>query len=95
MTYKELQAALKSFKAAGHTNIKLNSKKAALQAEYDRLTSPSQEQLEAVKVSTELVENWSNIKENLDLVRKYLDNAYLGSCQQYGVYTLYQRLEAL
>lgn len=35
--YRELQAALKAFKAEGKTNIKLNSTKAALQAEFDRL----------------------------------------------------------
>ncbi len=40
MTYKELQSALKSAKAQGLTKIKLNSKKAALQAEYNRLNAP-------------------------------------------------------
>jgi len=39
MTYRELQIALKSFKAEGKTTIRLNSKKADLQAEYDRLTA--------------------------------------------------------
>lgn len=39
MTYRELQLALKPFKAAGKTTIKLNSKKATLQAEYNRLTA--------------------------------------------------------
>lgn len=39
MTYRELQQALKPYKAEGKTNIRLNSKKAVLQAEYDRLTS--------------------------------------------------------
>ena len=39
MTYRELQLALKPFKAAGKTTIKLNGKKATLQAEYERLTA--------------------------------------------------------
>lgn len=39
MTYKQLQAELKKLRANGLTSIKLNSKKAALQAEYDRLTA--------------------------------------------------------
>ena len=39
MTYKELQTALKTFKAQGLTDIKLNAKKDELQAEYDHLTS--------------------------------------------------------
>lgn len=39
MTYRELQLALKPFKAAGQTTIKLNSKKATLQVEYARLTA--------------------------------------------------------
>lgn len=38
MTYRELQLALKELRAAGQTTIKLNGKKVALQAEYDRLT---------------------------------------------------------
>jgi hypothetical protein len=38
MTYKQLQTALKVFKAEGLTQIKLNSTKDLLQAEYDRLT---------------------------------------------------------
>lgn len=37
MTYRQLQLALKQFRNAGKTNIKLNGKKTALQAEYDRL----------------------------------------------------------
>lgn len=39
LTYRQLQAALKPFKAQGLTTIKLNGKKEALQAEYDRLTA--------------------------------------------------------
>ncbi len=39
MTYKELQSALKSAKAQGLTNVKLNAKKDVLQAEYDRLNA--------------------------------------------------------
>lgn len=39
MSYKELQTALKSFKAEGKTDIKLNATKDVLQAEYDRLTA--------------------------------------------------------
>lgn len=39
MTYKELQAAVKGFKAQGLTTIKLNSKQEVLQVEYDRLTA--------------------------------------------------------
>jgi hypothetical protein len=38
MSYKQLQTALKVFKAEGLTQIKLNGTKASLQAEYDRLT---------------------------------------------------------
>jgi hypothetical protein len=38
MSYKQLQTALKVFKAEGRTSIKLNATKVALQAEYDRLT---------------------------------------------------------
>jgi hypothetical protein len=38
MTYKELQTALKTFRNEGLTQIKLNSTKDLLQAEYDRLT---------------------------------------------------------
>ena len=38
MSYKQLQTALKVFKAEGLTQIKLNSTKDLLQAEYDRLT---------------------------------------------------------
>lgn len=38
MTYRQLQLALKELRNAGKTNIKLNGKKTALQAEYDRLT---------------------------------------------------------
>lgn len=37
MTYKELQAKLKEYKIQGLTTIKLNSKQALLQQEYDRL----------------------------------------------------------
>jgi hypothetical protein len=40
MTYKQLQTALKVFKAEGLTQIKLNSTKDLLQAEYDRLNAP-------------------------------------------------------
>ena len=43
MTYKELQAALKTFKAQGLTDIKLNAPKVELQAEYDRLTATTTE----------------------------------------------------
>jgi hypothetical protein len=39
MTYKALQTALKAFRNEGLTDIKLNSTKSALQAEYDRLTA--------------------------------------------------------
>jgi hypothetical protein len=39
MSYKALQAALKAFRNEGLTDIKLNSTKSALQAEYDRLTA--------------------------------------------------------
>jgi hypothetical protein len=38
MTYKALQAALKTFRNEGLTTVKLNATKASLQAEYDRLT---------------------------------------------------------
>jgi hypothetical protein len=38
LSYKQLQTALKAFKAEGCTSIKLNATKVALQAEYDRLT---------------------------------------------------------
>lgn len=38
MTYRQLQLALKELRNAGKTTIKLNGKKVALQAEYDRLT---------------------------------------------------------
>jgi hypothetical protein len=38
MTYKALQAALKTFRNEGLTQIKLNATKDVLQAEYDRLT---------------------------------------------------------
>jgi hypothetical protein len=38
LSYKQLQTALKVFKAEGLTQIKLNGTKASLQAEYDRLT---------------------------------------------------------
>lgn len=38
MTYRELQKALKAHRDAGRTKIKLNAKKALLQAEYNRLT---------------------------------------------------------
>jgi hypothetical protein len=37
MSYTELRNALKSFKAQGLTTIALNSKKAVLEAEYNRL----------------------------------------------------------
>ena len=49
MTYKELQAALKTFKAAGKTDIKLNATKVELQAEYDRLTASTIEPQEQPK----------------------------------------------
>jgi hypothetical protein len=38
LSYKQLQTALKAFKAECRTSIKLNATKVALQAEYDRLT---------------------------------------------------------
>jgi protein involved in temperature-dependent protein secretion len=41
MTYRQLQAALKTYKAQGLTQIKLNSNKVKLQAEYNRLVSTS------------------------------------------------------
>lgn len=39
LTYKELQAALKSYKEQGFTGIKLNSKHCVLQEEFDRITN--------------------------------------------------------
>ena len=38
MNYRELQRALKTYRASGLTVIKLNQKTAVLQAEYDRIT---------------------------------------------------------
>ena len=38
MNYRELQRALKAYRTAGLTVIKLNQKTAVLQAEYDRIT---------------------------------------------------------
>jgi hypothetical protein len=37
MTYRQLQAELKQLRTEGFTNIKLNSKKTALQKEYNRI----------------------------------------------------------
>lgn len=39
LSYKQLQAALKVFKADGQTDIKLNAKQNVLQAEYDHLNA--------------------------------------------------------
>lgn len=47
MTYKELQTALKQYKTQGLTTIKLNSKQALLQEEYDRLILDSEWQNKA------------------------------------------------
>jgi hypothetical protein len=49
MTYKALQTALKTFRNEGLTDIKLNSTKASLQAEYDHLTTVTET---AVEVET-------------------------------------------
>lgn len=44
MSYKELQSALKDLRNQGiKINVKLNATKAALQAEYDRITGSKQE----------------------------------------------------
>jgi hypothetical protein len=55
MTYKQLQTALKVFKAEGLTQIKLNGTKASLQAEYDRLTTVTETVTEAVTEAAPLV----------------------------------------
>jgi hypothetical protein len=49
MTYKSLQAALKTFRNEGLTTVKLNATKDLLQAEYDRLTTVTET---AVEVET-------------------------------------------
>jgi hypothetical protein len=49
MTYKALQAALKTFRNEGLTTVKLNATKDLLQAEYDRLTTVTET---AVEVET-------------------------------------------
>jgi hypothetical protein len=54
MTYKELQSILKTFKADGHTSIKLNASKDVLQAEYDRLTAVTETTTETVETTSEM-----------------------------------------
>ena len=55
LTYKQLQTALKEFRAQGLTTIKLNATKAVLQAEYDRLTTVTETVTEAVTEAAPLV----------------------------------------
>lgn len=57
MNYKELQAQLKTLKNQGLTDIKLNSSKEILQAEYNRLTAV----VEVIKV--EEINEVTNVKE--------------------------------
>jgi hypothetical protein len=47
LSYKQLQAALKTFRNEGLTQIKLNGTKDVLQAEYDRLTAVTEAATEA------------------------------------------------
>jgi hypothetical protein len=56
MTYKELQTALKSFKAEGRTSIKLNASKDVLKTEYDRLTAITETTAETPE-TTETINN--------------------------------------
>ena len=84
MTYRELQQALKTFKAQGLTNIRLNSKKVALQAEYERLTATNEDQ-----DLLEVIENLDNelggdnylpiyeLRSRVNLTREELDSALL------------------
>jgi hypothetical protein len=51
LTYKQLQTALKEFRAQGLTTIKLNATKAVLQAEYDRLTTVTEVTPETAEVN--------------------------------------------
>jgi hypothetical protein len=48
LTYRELQAKLKDFKAQGLTDIKLNSKQNILQLEYDRIIVNLEQEAQAV-----------------------------------------------
>ena len=51
MTYKALQAALKTFRNEGLTTVKLNGTKDVLQAEYDRLTTVTEVTPETAEVN--------------------------------------------
>lgn len=66
MNYKQLQAALKTYRDRGMTSIKLNSKLDILQAEYNRLQALEVAAKEANKVSTE-TEKLEGIKDAIAL----------------------------
>lgn len=53
LTYKQLQAVLKTYRDRGMTEVKLNSKLDVLQAEYDRLTALEVKAATANKVDAE------------------------------------------
>lgn len=54
MNYRELQRALKTYRASGLTVIKLNQKKVILQAEYDRIQEQLQLQRQRLVAEGEL-----------------------------------------
>ena len=64
MTYKELQSALKTFKAQGLTDIKLNATKIELQTEYDRLI--------ATTIEPEITDNKTTIDTSEIVIDKPL-----------------------
>lgn len=61
MTYKELQAQLKTFKSQGLTTIALNAKKDVLEAEYDRIMNSMIKDAFATEYEPEIVEDEENV----------------------------------
>lgn len=69
LTYKELQATLKEFKANGaDVKVKLNSKQSLLQAEVERLTA--NDSVEAVVVEKELPNDEDFSMVNMTVIRR-------------------------
>jgi hypothetical protein len=55
MTYRQLQNELRALRNQGLTTIKLNSKKSALQAEYDRIKADQAPQMNR-QLATQILE---------------------------------------
>lgn len=82
LSYKELQAALKVFKAEGRTAIKLNAKQSVLQEEYARLTAVT-ETTGVYETSCPITSQWEGVP-----VQAKLNDAVESTCYPFNKNTV-------